>query len=437
MTTTIAFYTLGCKVNQAETDTMADEFRRSGLTCVPFDTQADVYVVNTCTVTHVGDAKSRQLLRQAQRSNPKALVIATGCYASIVRDQMPVDNVLVLRNRDKDRLVPLVMQRLNLATNHPVTDKQAWQGLASPTPTARTRAMVKAQDGCDSACTYCIIPRARGRSRSTAPEKIIERVRSLSSSGYKEVVVTGVDLGSYGDDTPSYPDLGGLLRMILDLTPIHRIRVSSVEPGDFKLEWLDLWRDSRLCRHLHVPLQAGSDSVLARMRRKYTTREFMDMLNTCRSAIPELAVTTDIITGFPGETEAEFENGMSFISQCGFDGMHVFPYSLRSGTAAAHLPDHVPEPTKKARGAILREFAAAGKEQHIVRSIGTTVEIIWEDERDGIWRGLSDTNVRAFAADACLASNRVDVRLLTVPYRDGCWAEPVITRADIPLQVIA
>ena len=206
--------------------------------------------------------------------------------------------------------------------------------------------MVKAQDGCDSHCTYCIIPRARGRSRSLPPADVVRRVQALVREGHAEVVITGVDLGSYGEDDPELPDLGGLLRRVLDETEVPRVRVSSLEPGDFDPGWLTLWESPRLCRHLHVPLQSGSATVLQRMERRYTPGEFEAMVATCRARIPGVTITTDVMVGFPGETDAEFEEGYRFIRRIAFDGMHVFKYSPRSGTRAAHMPDAVSNETK-------------------------------------------------------------------------------------------
>jgi len=329
----------------------------------------------------------------------------------------------VVRNRDKDRLLSIVLGHLSPAPDSlPTEEKAVIQGLL-PGRHSRTRATVKVQDGCDGACAYCIIPRARGRSRSVEPTSVIDRVNRLVAQGHKEIVITGVDLGSYGDDRDDLPDLGGLLELVLRRTEAHRLRVSSVEPGDFNPDWLHLWADRRLCRHLHIPLQSGSDGVLKRMRRKYGTTEYMDMTEACRRTVPDLAVTTDVITGFPGETEEEFEEGLAFIDGCGFNGLHVFPYSRRPGTAAAHLPNHVDEAQKKERGAVLRALGKAAKDAHVTRNLGTMREVVWEDEREAVWRGVSDNNVRVFCADAGVASNHVDLRLLSARYADGLWGE--------------
>ena len=418
---TIAFTTLGCKVNQSETDLLARQFRAAGYTCVDFDEVADVYLVNTCTVTQVADRKSRQVLAQARRSNPDALVVAAGCYASIVGDGLADERTLVVRNRDKDRLLMLVEGRLRAepAAAPSLVDVEKY--LDTPGGEERTRAMVKAQDGCDSHCTYCIIPRARGRSRSLPPREVVRRVNALVREGHAEVVFTGVDLGSYGEDGDSLPDLGGLLRTILEETEVQRVRVSSLEPGDFKEEWLALWSNPRLCRHLHVPLQSGSESVLRRMERKYSPANFAAMVATCRAAVPAMTITTDVMVGFPGETDEEFDEGYHFIREMRFDGMHVFKYSRRPGTRAARMPDHVAEACKNERSRILRQEAAMGVERLVARHAGGSAFVVWEGEREGIWRGLTDTNVRVYGARESVREGTVSHVRLGSPFRDGLW----------------
>jgi threonylcarbamoyladenosine tRNA methylthiotransferase MtaB len=341
----VAFSTLGCKVNQSETDLLARQFAAAGYACVKFDDPADVYVVNTCTVTHVADKKSRQVLSQARRLNPEALVVATGCYASIVGDALAGPGTMVVRNRDKNHLLAAIEGRLGRTNSDGVSPADPEKYLDVSGGRERSRAMVKAQDGCDSHCAYCIIPRARGRSRSVAPEQVIRRVEALVRAGHAEVVITGVDLGSYGEDRESYPDLGGLLRQVLDETEVRRVRVSSLEPGDFREDWLQLWADSRLCRHLHVPLQSGSAAVLERMGRRYSPQQFSEMVTACRS-VPDMTITTDVMVGFPGESGDEFAEGYQFIRQIAFDGMHVFKYSRRSGTPAARFSNQVEEDVK-------------------------------------------------------------------------------------------
>ena len=427
----VAFTTLGCKVNQSESDLFARQFAAAGHECVPFDDRADVYVVNTCTVTHVADKKSRQMLNRARRLNPEALVVATGCYASIVGEALADDRTMVIRNRDKDRLLPLIegrLQRCEPASAY-YSDREKYLDVSGGQE--RSRAMVKVQDGCDSHCTYCIIPRARGRSRSLPAHDAVERVRALVRAGHTEVVITGVDLGSYGEDSEDCPDLGELLRRLLAETDVKRIRVSSLEPGDFNPEWLGLWESPRLCRHLHVPLQSGSAGVLERMERRYSPAQFADMVAMCRSRIPGVAVTTDVMVGFPGETDEEFDEGYRFIRGIGFDGIHVFKYSARSGTRAGHMPDQVPDGTKACRSRILHAESTAGVSRLLDRHQQTTAWIAWESVTDGIARGLTDTNVRAYGPADSVKEGRLTRVRLSHPHLDGLWSEPA--QSEIPL----
>ena len=431
----VAFTTLGCKVNQSESDLFARQFAAAGHECVPFDERADVYVVNTCTVTHVADKKSRQMLSRARRLNPEALVVATGCYASIVGDALADDRTLVIRNRDKDRLLPLVEGRLQQAEPAAsyFSDREKYLDVSGGQE--RTRAMVKVQDGCDSHCTYCIIPRARGRSRSLRAQDAVERVRALVRAGHAEVVITGVDLGSYGEDAVDRADLGGLLDLLLAKTDVKRIRVSSLEPGDFNPAWLGLWQSPRLCRHLHVPLQSGSAGVLERMERRYSPAQFAEMVTLCRSRIPGVAITTDVMVGFPGETEEEFDDGFRFIHEIAFDGIHVFKYSPRSGTRAARMPDQVADEDKTRRSRVLQAEATAGVMRLRDRHQNATAWIAWESETDGIARGLTDTNVRAYGPADLVTEGRLSRVRLSHPYIDGLWSEPA--RSDIPLIPVA
>lgn len=418
----IAFTTLGCKVNQSETDLLARQFAAAGYLRVAFDQPAEVYVVNTCTVTHVADRKSRHLIHRARRLNPEALVVATGCFASTFGGELADEHTLVIRNREKGHILPLVDGRLKRTTPPDVStvDLEKYGDLLPGHD--RSRAMVKVQDGCDSHCAYCIIPRARGRSRSLAPQDVTDRIEQLVREGHAEIVITGVDLGSYGQENDAFPDLGGLLRRILDSTHVARIRVSSLEPGDFDASWLPLWRDPRLCRHLHVPLQSGSGAVLTRMKRSYTPDQFEQMVVRCRKEIPGVAITTDVMCGFPGESEGEFDEGLEFIRRISFDGMHVFKYSLRSGTPAVRLPGQVREEVKDRRSRILRAEGAAGAERLLDRHRGSYAAVVWEGAKDGLCRGVTDTNVRVYATPP-VATGRVERVRLGAAFLDGLWAE--------------
>lgn len=430
---TVAFTTLGCKVNQSETDLLARQFAAAGYQNVSFDGPADVYVVNTCTVTHVADRKSRQTIGQARRRNPDSLVVATGCYASIVGQLLADDRTLVVRNRDKERLVSLVDGRLHHVAGTTPYFNDSEKYLDYSGGQERSRAMVKVQDGCDSHCAYCIIPRVRGRSRSLPPERVLARVNALVREGHAEIVITGVDLGSYGEDDPSLPDLGGLLKRIVEETDVPRVRVSSLEPGDFDRAWLDLWTDTRLCRHLHVPLQSGSGSVLRRMGRAYEPEGFAAMVASCRE-VSRMTITTDVMVGFPGESDEEFEEGFRFIREIAFDGMHVFKYSRRSGTRAAHMEDQVPEQIKTKRSAVLRAEADRGIERLLARHADKMATVAWESEREGIRRGVTDTNVRVYGSHAS-PTGRLDRVRLQGRHADGLWAQPA--QVDIPLIPIA
>lgn len=428
----VAFATLGCKVNQSESDLFARHFVAAGYTCVPFDTEADVYVVNTCTVTHVGDKKSRQIMSQARRTNPRALIVATGCYASIAGEALADSQTLVVRNRDKDRLVVLVQGRVGRVADDLPYFADADKYLHRSGGQERVRAVVKVQDGCDSHCTYCIIPRARGRSRSVPPEFVIERVKALVQEGHAEIVITGVDLGSYRGVDGAL-DLRGLLGRLLEETAAPRIRVSSVEPGDFDPRWLDLWANSRLCRHLHVPLQAGAQTTLERMERSYTPSTFAAMVTACRDQIPGVTITTDVITGFPGETDAEFSEGLEFIRSMKFDGMHVFKYSKRSGTRAAHMAGQVDDATKSERSRLLREEGERGVRGLLDGHRGAIATVAWENSHEGIWHGLTDTNIRVYTSAAVQRGALSRVRLGGL-HANGLWAEPIYS--DIPLLTV-
>ncbi len=361
---TAALYTLGCKVNQAETREWAATLARAGVELVPFDGPADLYIVNTCTVTHMGDRKSRQVVRQAERANPDASIVVTGCYAEIAPDevaQLPgVD--LVVGTQSKETLVRTLAERGIVtgcetdAWTHP-SEKDGWITLM-PAIERRARAFVKVQDGCDWHCTYCIVPRARGHQRSRSINALVEQVRLLHGLGYKEAVLTGVQIGAYGRDwdaesrrirRDSGPNLTALVERLLAETDIPRIRLSSIQPQDWPDGLLELWSDRRMCRHIHLPLQSGSDSVLKRMGRRYRRNDFRDLVDKLRRVMPDVALTADIMVGFPGETDAEHAESMAFCEEIGFFELHIFRYSARPQTAATRLAGEIPADVKKER----------------------------------------------------------------------------------------
>lgn len=418
---TVAFATLGCKVNQAETEAIAAGFARAGLERRAFGEVADIYVVNTCTVTHIADRKSRQLLRQARRLNPEALVVVTGCFAEVAPEKVAdVDGLdLIVGNRDKDRLVALVL-------GHEAN------GACSPAPGlagSRTRAFVKVQDGCDSFCTYCIVPRARGPLRSVPQAEVIAAVRAAVAAGHREVVLTGVHVGAYGRDLRERGvdgrqslTLAGLIRAVLEDTPVERVRLSSIEPEDLTPDLLELWAaddKGRLCRHFHLPLQSGSDSVLRRMGRRYTTADYARVVAEARRAAPGVAITTDLMVGFPGESEAEFAESLEFVRAQAFAGMHVFRYSPRPGTAAARLPKRVPAEVSKRRSEAMIALAATHADAFRRAQLGLRHRVLLEEQvsrPDGrlCWTGLSDNYVRFYVEASAVSDTLVTVTATSV-----------------------
>ncbi|MFS8580317.1 MAG: tRNA (N(6)-L-threonylcarbamoyladenosine(37)-C(2))-methylthiotransferase MtaB, partial [Novibacillus thermophilus] len=338
---TVAFHTLGCKVNHYETDTMWQLFKKAGYERVDFDDKADVYVINTCTVTNTGDKKSRQVIRRAVRRNPDAVIAVTGCYAQTSPDEIVaipgVDVVVGTQGRDK--LLEHIEEHLQ--TREPVNavknimKNREFEELDVPAYSERTRASLKIQEGCNNFCTFCIIPWARGLMRSRKPENVLKQARELVSAGYREIVLTGIHTGGYGEDFDDYK-LADLLWDLDKIEGLKRIRISSIEASQIDERVLDVLNESdKMCRHLHIPIQAGDDAVLKRMRRKYTVAEYREKIEKIREALPNLAITTDVIVGFPGETEEMFANTYRVIEELQFAELHVFPYSKRSGTPAA------------------------------------------------------------------------------------------------------
>jgi len=388
---TLSIATLGCKVNQAESDAYAQRFSDAGFRLVSPDEPADVCVVNSCTVTNVGDQKSRQLIQRLRRANPDSLLAVTGCYAAVAPLQVErlTGADLVAGLAQKDELVELVSERL------------VERGMALPAPmsvedlvraTPRTRLNVKVQDGCNDFCAYCIVPFSRGRARSMPLEEVVRQVDRAVREGYQEVVLTGVNMTTYGRDSGT--DFGRLLEAVLQRTAIHRVRLSSIEPFKFDTAWLPLWSSGRLCRHLHLPLQSGCDATLRRMRRRYDAAAFARLVDAVRDHIPDVAIWTDVIAGFPGETDDEFEQSYQYIEGLDFAGIHVFRYSPRTGTRAATMDGRVPDRVKKERSERLLALSAAGKRRFAGRLIGSVQAVLFEDNGDG----LTDNYVRVQAA---------------------------------------
>lgn len=393
---TAALVTLGCKVNQAEVRAWGAHLARAGLTIVEPGRPADLTIVNTCTVTSDGDRASRQRIRQAARAGDDGYVVVTGCYAQADAEAVAalpgVD--LVVPNDDKDALLDRLA---DVGLVAPVDeDPAAWVHRSErpdwvtrlPALERKARAFVKVQDGCNAHCTYCIVPRARGPQRSRSIDAIVNEIRILHHLGYREAVLTGVQIGAYGSDwDPATrrvahrraPTLTHLVERVLAETPMPRIRISSIQPQDWPEGFLELWQDRRMCRHLHLPLQSGSDTVLKRMVRRYRTADFRALVERLRAASPEVALTADVMVGFPGETDQEHDDSVAFIREMAFAEQHIFRYSSRPGTAAARLSDDVPPEVKKRRSAELHALDRELRAAYQSRFLGRTMEVLWEE----------------------------------------------------------
>lgn len=481
-TTTFAVATLGCKVNQADSEAIGEQMNAAGFMQRDFNEVADIYIVNTCTVTHLGDRSSRQLISQARRRHPSALLVVTGCYAELnpqgVAALPGVD--LVIGNQGKESLVEVIREQrkagdsgvglrgenedvqsrgaqgkdvqsqgvqgegiqgegvqgegkprpyyirhspmqgalpvLSLDTQHIGSDMSlveqdpqpdnpsrlspfAFHGTATPEmagerPAWRTRAQIKVQDGCDNRCTYCIVPYVRGGSRSRSIASVVDHVRRKVCAGFQEIVLTGVHLGDYHPEGDEKRDLGDLIAALLRDTGIARIRVSSLEPEDFCLEWLELWKNPRMCRHLHLPMQSGSDNILRRMARRYKSARYRTIITTARQLVPGIAISTDIITGFPGETDDDFEQTYQLATALQFAKMHVFRFSPRQGTAAARMRGQIRDEVKKARSERLLALNEVDNRRFREQFLGQTVQVLIESHKHGYWEGLTDNYLR-------------------------------------------
>lgn len=390
--------TVGCRLNQSEIETYARQFRAAGHDLVGDPAEADLTVINTCTVTAAAAADSRKKIRGAARAGSSDIV-ATGCWATLNPDgaqALPGVRRVVLNAR-KDWLVPEILQvapetfDLEPLVREPV-----------PGARMRTRAFVKVQDGCDNRCTFCVTTVARGQGRSIPVKRVLADIRAALAGGTQEIVLTGVHLGSWGQDFESPRHLRDLVEIILTETPIPRLRLSSLEPWDLDEDFFALWQDGRLARHLHLPLQSGSAATLRRMARKTTPESFARLVEAARAHISDIAITTDVITGFPGETETEFAESLIFVRRMNFAGGHVFTYSARPGTAAAKMPDQVPHAIRKERNAAMRTIFEQSAANYRSRFVGGSLSVLWESASPldpELWQmsGLSDNYLRVMA----------------------------------------
>lgn len=430
----VAFHTLGCKVNHYETEAIWQLFQEVGYERVEFDKNSDVYVINTCTVTNTGDKKSRQVIRRAIRKNPDAVICVTGCYAQTSPAEiMAIPGVdIVVGTQDRSKLLGLIeqfreeRQPINAVRN--IMKNRVYEELDVPSFTDRTRASLKIQEGCNNFCTFCIIPWARGLMRSRDPEEVIRQAQQLVDAGYLEIVLTGIHTGGYGEDLKDY----NLARLLRDLETqvkgLKRLRISSIEASQLTDEVIDVLRNSNIVvRHLHIPIQSGSDTVLKRMRRKYTMAFFSDRLKRLNEALPDLAITSDVIVGFPGETEEEFMETYNFIRDHKFSELHVFPYSKRTGTPAARMEDQVDENVKNERVHRLITLNDQLAKNYAARFEGEVLEVIPEeryklDSDDNLYVGYTDNYLKVvMPADETMIGKIIKVKITKAgyPYNEG------------------
>ncbi|MCK9419422.1 MAG: tRNA (N(6)-L-threonylcarbamoyladenosine(37)-C(2))-methylthiotransferase MtaB [Nitrospirae bacterium] len=396
----IAFTTLGCKINQFETDALQQDLLSRGNSVVPFDAEADVYIINTCSVTAKSDTQSRQLIRSAVRRAHGARVVVTGCYAEMRPEEIQkIPGVgLVIGNRDKARISDQVMTMASAGSPESLpASERALNALHT-----RTRGFLKIQDGCDNRCSYCVVPLARGGSRSAKPGVVLREFKHLVDRGCPEVVLTGVHVGSYGSDLEEGISLTDMLLTLVQARGRTRIRLSSIEPNEITREMIN-YLGQGLCRHLHIPLQSGDDSILASMKRNYNSRFYEDLLEQIASRVPGVALGADIIVGYPGEGEKEFQNTMSLVERSPLTHLHVFSYSPRPGTPAAEMKGQVPEPIKKERSASLRRLGMNKNLLFRKKHQGSKLNVVVEDKLDrdtGLLTGLTDNYIRVMISGA-------------------------------------
>src|SRR5713226_3123866 len=448
--TTFAVATLGCKVNQADSEAISEQMSTAGFVQRDFSEIADIYVVNTCTVTHLGDRSSRQMISQARRRHPDALLVVTGCYAEMnPKAVAALPGVhLVIGNSGKESLVDAIKEQLktapmgsakasetgvpsrhtetslklpvlqidaqhigsdrfllldgpdtepqpdNPSDNTLITVGTPISATANHSLFSRTRVQMKVQDGCNNRCTYCIVPYVRGGSRSRSIESVVEHVQRKVRAGFQEIVLTGIHLGDYHPDGDEERDLGDLIAALLHETDIRRIRVSSLEPEDFRLEWLELWKNPRMCRHLHLPMQSGSDHILRRMARRYNSERYRTIVTTAKRLVPGMAISTDIITGFPGESDSDFEQTYQLTVEMQFAKAHIFRFSPRQGTAAARMQGQIKDEIKKVRSERLLTLNDQDVRRFRQQFLGEKVEVLLESYKHGRWEGLTDNYLR-------------------------------------------
>ena len=403
----VYFTNLGCKLNQAELEDAARRFVGAGHTIAPSLDQADLHVVNSCTVTHVAARDSRKVARRGRRLSSRIRTVLTGCYVADQPEEAArlagVD--LVVANTDKHRLVDLVHRAFPEEAR---TNPESIPVPYVPLPFGNSRALVKIEDGCNMRCSFCIIPATRGAQRSRPDDEVVAEVEALAQGGFQEVVVTGVQISAYRWQERRLADL---VERLVSETSIARIRLTSIAPWQFDRRLVDLFASERLCRHVHLSLQSGCDATLERMRRPYSSAQFAELTAELRERIPGLAVTTDVIVGFPGEDDREFEQSLSFVERIGFARVHAFPYSQRPGTEACQMHGQVDDRTKKERMRRMLGVAERSRDAFWESQVGERVQVLWEESRSGSWRGTTDNYVQAVSQEPRLTPGLHRVRL--------------------------
>lgn len=422
--------TLGCKVNHTETQAIEGLFKSKGYQIVAFEEMAEVYLINTCSVTHLGERKSRQIIRRAIRNYPEAIIIVTGCYAQSAPGEISgIEGVdLVIGTQDRHHIVEWVENYQkgkeveihvgDILSAHEFEELPAYEE-------GRSRAFLKVQEGCNQYCTYCIIPYTRGPLRSRTLEAVERESDKLWKMGFLEIVLTGIHLGAYGLDLPNRPELVDLVKLILSTATIGRVRLGSLESVEVSPKLIQLMKsDSRLCKQLHLPLQSGTDKILKAMGRPYTIEKFTILLEEIRRELPQVAITTDIIVGFPGETDEDFEQTLKAVESFEFSGIHVFPYSPRRGTPAAEYPAQVSEETKKYRVQKLQGLADQLAQNYRDQFIEKELEVLWEEpDSEGIISGWSSEYIRVYKEVGNEKYGNISKVVGTKRYKDGIWAK--------------
>ena len=424
-----AFYTLGCKVNQYETQAMEQLLLRSGHTLGSFDAPCDGYIINTCTVTAVSDKKSRNAIRRARKLNANCVVGVCGCYAQISPEavrELDVDVMVGTDNREEfiRRMIQAAEEKIRWERVEDAALPRTFEMLPSGGLAARTRALLKVEDGCNNFCSYCVIPYARGRVRSMPLADAVSEAKKLAQSGYREIVVNGIEVSSWGADFHDGTSLQDLLVAVCEAVPQVRVRLGSLEPRTITEDFCKaLCGFENLCPQFHLSLQSGSDSVLKRMNRKYDSARYYKSVELLRRYFPGCAVTTDLIVGFPAESEEEFQASVSFAEKCAFSMLHIFPYSRRAGTPAAKMKAQIPNAEKQRRAAIAAEVAAKLERDFLQRMMGTRQQVLFEQMEDGLWAGHAMNYAKVYLQSADALHNRVlNVRISSL-YGDGVLAE--------------